>query len=160
MGRLVSGRFGVRVPASALTSGYGAFWYVNGFTSDVLAAGRSAAYASNLYRTIQQFAKTRSTSRCLSRPFPTRSSRWHGLTPATRAAIAPTVRQAIGQTSSRRVRRSRIRTSPPLSLADPATGSVGLSRAPAAPGCYRYAQAIVPFNRGLSHSQGWATMLR
>ena len=31
--------------------------HVNGFTSDVLAAGRSAAYASNLYRAIQQFAK-------------------------------------------------------------------------------------------------------
>jgi integrase/recombinase XerC len=31
--------------------------HVNGFTGDVLAAGRSAAYASNLYRAIQQFVK-------------------------------------------------------------------------------------------------------
>lgn len=31
--------------------------HVNGFTADVLAAGNSAAYASNLYRAIQQFVK-------------------------------------------------------------------------------------------------------
>ncbi len=31
--------------------------HVNGFTADILAEGRSAAYASNLYRAIQQFVK-------------------------------------------------------------------------------------------------------
>lgn len=31
--------------------------HVNGFTADVLAAGQSAAYASNLYRALQQFVK-------------------------------------------------------------------------------------------------------
>jgi integrase/recombinase XerC len=31
--------------------------HVNGFTADILASGRSAAYASNLYRAIQQFVK-------------------------------------------------------------------------------------------------------
>jgi hypothetical protein len=31
--------------------------HLNGFTGDVLAASRSVAYASNLYRAIQQFVK-------------------------------------------------------------------------------------------------------